>query len=122
MKLILAILVNVLFFSNYWICELFYPGSNASWEIFIPMDKLCHNIWAIIILLSLIVASMKKTNSPEINFWINTAIGLSSSDVIDRIVLETTTFTHSDYILIPVTFIIAYLNYRSEWKTSHGLQ
>lgn len=61
---------------------------------------------------------MKQPNTPGTNFFLNTAIGFSSSDVIDRIVLAMTKFTHTDLILIPATIIIAYHHYNSEKKNA----
>lgn len=82
-KLCLSILLPVLFIGNYWICEWLYPGSGTDWAIFIPMDELCHNIWAVTIFCALGV-SMMKTTYPITDLFLLFTINLSGCDVLDR--------------------------------------
>ena len=117
MKTALAVAINILFVSNYFVCEYLYPGSNKSWDIFIPMDKLSHNIWAIIIMLSIATTLIKEPANRLSDFFLTTAIGLSSSDVIDRIVFHITNFTGADRIVVPATIVLAIYNYRSDTTT-----
>lgn len=83
-KLILSILGPVLFLANYWVCELVYPGSAQSWDVFIPMDKLCHNFWAVTICVYSLV-SLLPTTIRITRFFILTGISFSAFDVWARL-------------------------------------
>ncbi len=60
-KFILSILAPILFIANYWVCEWLYPMSGSDWNDFIPMDKLCHNFWAVTILLYAVISLLRTT-------------------------------------------------------------
>lgn len=82
-KLILSILGPFIYLVNYWVCEYLYPCSQCGWDIFIPMDKLCHNFWAATIL---IYAGLNlfKTIYQITNYFIYFSICLSFFDVWAR--------------------------------------
>lgn len=110
-KLFLSIFTNVLLLSNWYVCEYAYPGSKISWDIFIPMDKMCHNMWALIIMCSFFIARSSQPTTRMIRTFLNIAIGLSCSDVMDRLIFGITDFTGSDKILIPLTIISCIYNH-----------
>lgn len=109
-RLLLSIIACVLFLANFAICERVYPGSKTDWNIFIPMDLTCHNMWAVIILCSLIVATYEEAATQKekrlTSFFLNITMGFSISDIMDRLVFNITNLTHADYVLVPLTILI----------------
>lgn len=91
-KLILSIIIPILFVSNYLVCEYLYPGFNKDWAIFIPMDKLAHNFWAVIVFLS-VVASTLKTKYPITDYFLHLTAWLCFFDVLDRVAFDYNVYT-----------------------------
>lgn len=106
MKLILSITSVLLFGLGFWICNLLYPDAcgaqiNQWWDMRM-------NIYAIILLTCFSVALSKEDNK-HLRFVLSIGIGLSASDVIDRIFFNISQFTKEDVSMVIATFIISYV-------------
>lgn len=95
-KLVLSILIPVTFLANFWVCEYLYPHPENGWEIFIPMDKLSHNFWSVIILGYASVSTM-RTKYPITDFFLFWGVMCSFFDVSARI-FGMSDFDHSRYL------------------------
>ncbi len=115
-KLVLSILINVLFLGNFWACEYFYPGFEKDWAVFIPMDMMQHNFYAVIILTALLI-SMLKTKHRATHYFIYLCGWLSFFDCMDRLILGIYTFTWYDPLTIILSFVLSFITF---YFVDHG--
>lgn len=108
MKYLLPILVVLLFPFGYWICLYFYPDDV------VKFFDLRMNLYACIILLCFIVSKRSVTNKAVI-FIFDTGIGMSISDVADRLYFDVTEFQKSDIVMIVLTILFAIADYHKKW-------
>ncbi len=102
-KLILSSAVIALFMGNYKLCDYFYSEDINKWWI------LRTNIYAIIFALSLTLARIDTIGVQRLILSIG--IGLSVSDVIDRLVFNSNVFNYSDIFMIIITVSISIYDY-----------
>ncbi len=115
LKLILSILGPFLFIANYWICEAVYPGFDKDWNVFIPMDKLSHNFWAVILFIYALINTL-KTEYPIINYFLYVAMCMSVFDIWAR-VSGLPNFDLIRYVLaLLASFIISGIIYGTQRK------
>lgn len=109
LKLIASILAPVLFIANSFVCVYLYPKFKESWDIFIPMDLLCHNFWALV-LLCYGIASTIKTKYIVGDLFLYFGMCLSLFDCWDRFRWGIYKFTIIDYwFTIPASALLASL-------------
>jgi hypothetical protein len=99
---ILSCLALLLFLANYPLAEYLYPqniqyDSNISFRF---------NEYAIIIMFTLLAA--KNTQSRFSGFMLSMLIGLSVSDVVDRLWFNITDFRWNDLLMILATIYFSY--------------
>ncbi len=102
-KILLSSIVIILFVGNYQLCEYFYSDDINKWWV------LRTNIYAVIFALSLTLARIGKEG--VLRFILSIGIGLSISDVIDRLVFNSNIFNYSDILMIITTVSIAFYEY-----------
>ena len=105
-KILLTIIIILLFFGNYYICEYFYSDNTDAWW------DLKLNLYAVIIALLLFLSRIGSKGI--LAFFLDVGIGLSLSNVIDRVYRDTTTFTEDDIYMIIATIIGAVLTYKKQ--------
>lgn len=109
-KILVYSIALALFFCNYHICEYFYPyndqASIDSWWM------LKNNIYAIIISLLFLASSFNSIGLTR--FVLEVGIGVSLSNVIDRIYSDTTQFNRYDLLMIAITVIFAIIDYKKD--------
>lgn len=99
-KLFVSILAPIAFLTNAPLCEYLYPGFDKDWDIFIPMDMLCHDTWSFNIFLYA-VASTIKTRYYIGDAFLYFGMSLCGFDVLDR------NFFHIyNTILLDLIFVI----------------
>ena len=106
MRLALAIVAVVLFFSNYQVCEFFYKNDIDAWW------KLKQNIYNAIIAICFYLARHKT--SGLIRFILDIGIGLSISNCIDRIFFDITSFQANDILMVVLTILTTYADMK-QW-------
>lgn len=109
-KLILSILATCLYIANYWACELLYPGSDSDWAIFIPMDKLCHNFWAVIMLVQAGTSKL-KTEYTITEYFTTLSIVLCVFDVWARSFGMTEYVAHWYFLSLTTSLIFSGIIY-----------
>lgn len=109
LKLVASIAAPTLFIANSFTCVHLYPDFKKSWDIFIPMDLLCHNFWALV-LLCYGIASTIKTKYIVGDLFLYFGMFLCAFDCGDRFYWGIYTFTIIDYwCTIPVSALLASL-------------
>lgn len=108
MKIFLSIIAVTLFPLAFWICGWAYPDHCSNSDSNMAWWDLRLNLYAIIILLAFWIAIFKTTNKHE-RFLLSVGIGLSVSDVADRLYFNITQFNKEDVIMIVITLLVAYL-------------
>lgn len=119
MRIFLYIVVVLLFCFGYTICNIVYPeyllnkGENAaSWW------GLRMNICSVLICLALLLIC-RKDDLKIGKFILGIGIGLSISDVIDRLKYDINKFTEIDSFMILITITIVYLEVYTEHSSSN---
>lgn len=116
MKLVLSAAAVLLFTFGYQVCSYFYdPCKQVSqwWDLRM-------NLYSILILLCFVFSNM-KVRTWEINhikFVIGIGLGLSISDVIDRLLFDITRFQTDDIIMVIFTLLISALESYTKYNTS----
>jgi uncharacterized membrane protein len=109
-KLILSILGPALFIANFWVCEWLYPNPESSWDVFIPMDMLCHNFWAVTLGVYTLI-NLFPLIYPITNYFIYLSVCFSFFDVSARY-FSMTEFNSNWYLIsLILSFIIAGIAY-----------
>lgn len=109
MKLVVSILAVLLFGLGYQICSFFYPNFCKNPEAMEAWWDLRMNLYSALILLLFWLTNMKNGHSKHVSFVLAIGIGLSISDVIDRLYFDITEFTYEDIGMIIITVIAAYI-------------
>lgn len=104
MRIALSIISLILFAFGYWICLFIYPDDV------VKFFELRMNIYSCIILSCFYLASLNNSDK-RVKLILDIGIGLSLSDVIDRLLFDITTFNANDYVLIVLTLLISIYNY-----------
>ena len=112
-RVILICLAIFFFVGNYHICNYFYPLNTEehinNWWI-LKMD-----IYALIIVICLILANMKKTTEKRIlgleRFLGSVGVGLAISNLIDRHFYDLESFIMADFYTIFIISFVAYIDY-----------
>lgn len=103
-KIVLAAAAVLLFGCGYHICSLVY---DPCFEVEKWFD-LRFNIYAVVMLLCFLLA-VPAEGSKALRFVLCIGIGISTSDVLDRVFFDITTFTKEDIVMVTATVVIAYL-------------
>lgn len=106
MKLVVAIIAVLLFCFGATICNLSYDPCNRIndwWDLRM-------NLYSVLFSLCFLFSTMRneKGQIKHIKFVLGIGVGLSISDVIDRLVFNINTFTATDIIMIIATIIFSY--------------
>ena len=109
-RLVLSLGILLLYLLNFHICEYFYPDDVKAWW------SLKLNIYAIIIALAFLLASLYARGICK--FFLNLGVGFTVSSVIDRWYFDITQYTEVDVIMVIVTIMIAYIDYKKPLKTN----
>lgn len=107
-KISLVILAITLFVGNYHICEYFHPNDVTAWW------DLKSNNYAIIIALCFLSCNIGSKG--WLRFFLSVGVGLSISNVIDKIYFDVLVFTNSDYFMIIATLILSFWDARKSLK------
>jgi len=107
-KYVIPIISFILFVGNYQICEYFYPNNIKEWW------HLKVDIYSIIIALLFIYSSLFVKR--WIRFLFDIFVGLTVSNVIDRIVFNVRDFKWNDILMIAITFVFAFYNLRNAYR------
>lgn len=102
---ILSIILVLLFVGNSHICDILTSDINSWW-------KLRTGLYSIIIGLAFYISTMKHTIFSKV--VISIGIGLTSSDIIDRVFFDINYFTWSDIIMIVISIAVPIFNNRIE--------
>lgn len=108
MKFVISILAVMLFCCGYQICSFFYPNFCKNPEALAAWWDLRMNLYAMLILLLFWLSNMKNGQSKHVSFVLAIGIGLSISDVLDRVYFDITKFTLSDIFMIVITIMVSY--------------
>lgn len=103
-------LAIVLFVSNYQICDYFYYNDEVK-----DLKKwwgLKSNIYAIILCLVFFASALKSKG--YLRFILDIGIGLTISNVIDKVFFNVLDFNYNDIIMITLTLCFSYLDYLKE--------
>ena len=104
MKYILPILTVLLFPFGYWICLYIYPNDR------IKFFDLRMNLIACILLAAFVLLNKYATNK-KLVFIFDIGLGMSISDVVDRLYFDVTKFQKTDIIMICLTVLFAFVKY-----------
>jgi len=115
MRLILSSLLVLLFGFGYVICNLFYPeyllnkGEHADkwWDLRM-------NLYSVLIGGLFYTLTLKQSYPKLERFVLEIGVGLSMSDIIDRLVFDVTKFTNSDYFMIFATLVFATIDFNRD--------
>ena len=105
MRLVLAIVVVVLWFSSYHICEYYYSNDMTMWW------TLRTRLYSLIFCLAFHLASL-NTKNRIVKFVMHFITGLAYSDFIDRVFYNTREFRANDILMILITFAFAIYDYK----------
>ncbi len=100
MRISIAIAAVLLFCTGFWICELVYPNDLVAWT------HLRMNLYSVLIFLAFVSCRM-GTNTKLVNTIFDVGIGVSVSDIIDRVYFDVTKFQWSDLVMLSITIILA---------------
>ena len=108
---ILLVVLAVLFIPlNNYICDYFYPlfddDSIKQWWY------LKEDIYGLII--SLIFISYSVSTRGILRFVLDISVGLTISNVVDRLYFNTREFTKADILMIFLTFLFAIIDYKKD--------
>ena len=116
LRILLYSLAVFLFVGNYQICEFFYPDldeeSVKAWWI------MKSNIYSVIVVLLLLSSSISEKG--VLRFVLSIGVGLSLSDVVDRLYFNTNQFNEHDLVMIAITIIGASISYKKEKDAKHN--
>lgn len=102
------LLALVLFVSNYQICEYFYPlMDDESIKMWWYMKS---NIYGAIVALVLLASSIGERG--VLRFVLDIGIGLSMSNVVDRLYFNTNQFNKYDVVMIAITIVVSIIDYK----------
>lgn len=116
LRIFLLIVAMVIIPFNYYICEFFYPLNDAAsikmwWRL-----KEC--IYGLII--AIILLSYSLTTRGVLRFVLDICVGLTISNVVDRLCFNTIEFTKADIIMIIATFLFAIIDYKKDELTTNN--
>ncbi len=103
LKILLSSIVVALFVGNYQICEFFYKEDVNKWWI------LRTNIYSL--MFAVLFYVIKIESRGFFRFILSIGVGLSFSDVIDRLYFNSNVFNYSDIFMIIITVSIAAYEY-----------
>jgi len=113
-RLLTIVLVIAFFLGNYQICNYFYPLDDPisvrNWWL-LKVD-----IYALIIALLFILASQKRTTDVRVRLIekliINIGIGFTTSNFIDKRILNTREYTLADLVMVIVVILVSYYDFK----------
>ena len=112
LKVILLILITILYFGNYHICEYFYPGADQinKW------DSLKHTNYNIIIALCLYTAMIKSDFKNLEIFLTSVLSSIIISNIVDRLFFDSKHYEWNDIFVVVVIILISIFEYRRKWQ------
>ncbi len=116
-RIILLILITLIYFGNYHICQYFYPGdSQDSINDWYNLKMANYNI---VIVLSIYLASLKPTKDDLINiiefFTMSVLSSIIISNIIDRLFFDSRFYEWNDLFIIIGAIIISLFESRKRW-------
>lgn len=114
-KILLYVLAILLFCFNYQICDYFYYNDNVK-----DLKKwwgLKSNIYAVI--MGIIFYASSINTKGILRLVLNIGIGLTVSNVIDKVLFNVLVFTYNDIIMIILTLCFSFINYFKNKKNAH---
>ncbi len=117
-KIILLLLIALIYFGNYHICQYFYPGSEQDQiDNWYNLKRVNYNI---VIALSLYVTTLKPINIKvidNIEFLITSIIiSIVTSNIIDRLFFNSRFYEWNDIFVVVVIILISIFEYRRKWQ------
>ena len=110
LRIFLLVLAIFLIPLNFYVCEYFHPlcdeESIKSWW------RLKESMYGAII--AIILISYSLTSKGILRFVLDIGVGLTVSNVIDRLYFNTIEFTKADMIMIIATFLFAIIDYKKD--------
>ena len=110
LRTLVYVIALVLFTSNYQICEYFYPLTDDESIKMWWFTK--SNIYGVIVALVLLASSIGERG--VLRFVLDVGIGLSMSNVVDRLYFNTNQFNKYDIVMIAITIIVSIIDYKKE--------
>jgi hypothetical protein len=109
MKVFIAIAVLVFFIGRDYACKHFFPEMRTVTGDWDGSNNLTMYTYSMVILLSFLFGRLNSTTRSHKFIW-DVAVGVSLSDVVDRLWFDVTVFNESDYFLLALTIIMSYLD------------
>lgn len=106
----------LLFVGNYQICEFLYPEldeeSVKAWWI------MKSNIYGLVVALLLLASSISEKG--VLRLVLSVGVGLTVSNVVDRLYFNTNQFNKHDLVMIAIAIIGASISYKKEKNVKHN--
>ncbi len=121
MKLALFISAVLLFVFGFGICSFVYPDYSSNPSELNKWWDLRMNLYSILILICFAGASFNTSTKLE-RFILAVGIGMSASDVLDRMYFDITTFTMEDIAMVAITVFVSWLEIYSNKNINTFIQ
>ena len=115
LRIFLLIIAMVIIPFNYYICEFFYPLNDE--ESIKMWWRLKEGVYGVII--AIILLSYSLTTRGVLRFILDICVGLTISNVIDRLCFNAIEFAEDDIIMIIATLLFAVIDYKKDGLTTN---
>jgi len=115
LRILIVVFAIVLVPLNNYICDYIYPLSDdASVKAWWYLKE---DIYGVII--ALVLLSYSVSTKGILRFVLEISVGLTMSNVVDRLYFNVREFTKADIIMIIATFLFAIIDYKKDELTNN---